>query len=320
MPAATLSLLVRTIRREASGVHSYELVDPLGADLPAVSAGSHVDVHVNGSTIRQYSLASDPANRKHYVIAVLREEAGRGGSRAMHESVHVGDRVQISAPRNAFALASDAQHHILIAGGIGITPLKAMAHALAADDASFELHYCAKTADHAAFREELSLHGKRVTHHFDNGNPTDGLDLAALLAAPAVGTHVYYCGPSGFMAACAAATAHWPAGSVHSEHFKVPTADADARPVLAPGSFTVQIASSGLEFVVPADRSVVDMMNENGVETDTSCISGLCGTCKTGYVAGEIDHQDYILSEDERAAFFTPCVSRATSAVLVLDR
>ena len=315
-----MSLLVRTIRREASGVHSYELVDPLGADLPAVCAGSHVDVHVDANTIRQYSLSSDPANRKHYVIAVLREEQGRGGSRAMHESIRVGDRVQIGAPRNAFALASDARRHILIGGGIGITPLKAMAHALAAGDAAFELHYCAKTADHAAFRDELAAHGERVTYHFDNGNPADGLDLAALLSAPADGTHVYYCGPSGFMAACAAATAHWPAGTVHSEHFSVPVAGADARPALAPGSFTVQIASSGLEFVVPADRSVVDMMNEHGVETETSCISGLCGTCKTGYLTGEIDHQDFILSDDERAACFTPCVSRATSAVLVLDR
>lgn len=316
----TLSLLVRQIRFEAVGVNSYELVDPAGAELPAVTAGTHIDLMLGDGIVRQYSLCNDPAERHRYVIAVLLEGEGKGGSRKLHETLHVQDRVQVSLPRNNFALAGGAGTHLLIGGGIGITPLKAMAHALASDGADFELHYCARSPEHASFRDELARLGDRgrVAFHYDGGNPADGLDITALLRGRAADTHVYYCGPPGFMAACAAATADWPAGTVHSEHFKAPEPAAQALNQDT-GASTVQIASTGLRLEIPYGRSMVDVLNDAGLDVETSCVSGLCGSCKVRYLSGEVDHQDFILSEDERAEYLTTCVSRAKGPVLVLD-
>ena len=313
--AERLTLLVRGVRLEATGVHSYELVDPDGGLLPHAAAGSHIDVHLPSGHIRQYSLANDPAERRRYLIAVLREQRGRGGSRAVHETLHVGDRIEIGVPRNAFRLAPEARRHILLAGGIGITPLKAMHHELAAANATYELHYCAKSRAHAAFVDDLEAAGARL--YFDGGDPKNGLDIASLLREPIDGAHVYYCGPPGFMAACAVATAHWPATSVHCEHFAVPTEASPAAEVGA--AFTIEIASTGMRLEVGPDQSIVDVLNDNGVAVETSCVSGLCGTCKVGYLAGTVDHRDFILDDSERSSFLTTCVSRASSPSLTLD-
>ncbi len=314
-----LSLLVRQIRFEAIGVNSYELVDPAGADLPAVTAGTHIDLMLGDGIVRQYSLCNDPAERHRYVIAVLLEGQGKGGSRRLHETLHVQDQVSVSLPRNNFALANGASQHVLIGGGIGITPLKAMAHALASRGAEFELHYCAKSPGHASFRNELAGLGVegRVAFHYDGGDPANGLDIAALLRGRAADSHVYYCGPRGFMAACAAATADWPAGTVHCEHFKAP--EPERAVVQGTEASMVQISSTGLRLEIPAGRSMVDVLNDAGLEVETSCVSGLCGSCKVRYLSGEVDHQDFILSEDERTEYLTTCVSRAKGPVLVLD-
>jgi len=314
-----LSLLVRQIRFEAVGVNSYELVDPTGAELPAVMAGTHIDLMLGDGIVRQYSLCNDPAERHRYVIAVLLEGQGKGGSRRLHETLHVQDHVSVSLPRNNFPLADGAGKHLLIGGGIGVTPLKAMAHVLAAKGADFELHYCARSPEHASFRDELTQLGAggHVAFHYDGGNTADGLDIAALLGGCAAGTHVYYCGPPGFMAACAAATAGWPSGTVHCEHFKAPEPERAA--IQDTGTSTVQIASTGLRLEIPASRSMVDVLNDAGLDVETSCVSGLCGSCRVRYLSGEVDHQDFILSEDERAEYLTTCVSRAKGPVLVLD-
>jgi vanillate O-demethylase ferredoxin subunit len=312
-----LALMVRQIRFEALGINSYELVHPEGEALPPWSAGSHLDIHLANGVIRQYSLCGDPADRFRYVIAVLREEAGRGGSRLLHDTLQVSHIVNVSLPRNNFAIAPDAARHLLIGGGIGITPLKAMAHELAAAGRPFTLVYCAKGPGHAAFREELEAAGARF--HFDGGDPARALDIAALLREAEAGTHVYYCGPGGFMKACAAAAAHWPAGSVHSEHFKAPAAVPLETPDDPDGAFMVTIASTGAMIDVPAHQNIVEALAAAGVEIETSCVSGLCGTCKIGYLQGDVDHRDYILSEDERAAFMTACVSRARRGTLLLD-
>ncbi len=315
-----LSLLVKQIRFEASGIHSYELVHPQGEELPPFSAGAHVDIHLPNGMTRQYSLCNSPAERHRYVIAVLRDDKGRGGSKALHDALRVQDLATVSAPRNNFALVPEATKVILLAGGIGVTPLKSMAHALDAAGIPFELHYCARNPGCAAFREELGIaweHGKLV-HHFDHGQPEDGLDIAGLLREPEEGTHLYYCGPAGFMQACAEASSHWPAGTVHFEHFKAPAAALDAA-ALAPGAFMLKIASSGAMLEVPADRSIADVLEQNGIRIETSCQAGLCATCKIRYLEGEVDHRDYILGDDEHKQFLTACVSRATSAVLVLD-
>jgi len=324
LPAATLPLLVRQIRFEASGVNSYELVDPNGHELPPATAGSHIDVHLGGGLTRQYSLCGDPADRRRYVVAVLREDAGSGGSRRLHETLRVQDLVSVGLPRNNFALAAGAERHLLVGGGIGITPLKTMAHTLAAAGADFRLHYCARSPEHAAFRDELiALGGEgRVAFHYDGGNTADGLDIAALLRTQDAGTHLYYCGPPGFMAACAAAAAHWPVGTVHCEHFKAPAATpapAAGLDVHAIETASVEIASTSLRLAIPPGVAVIDVLHEAGIMVETSCVSGLCGSCRVRYLSGEVDHQDYILSEDDRAEYLTTCVSRPKAGVLVLD-
>ncbi|WP_229411175.1 MULTISPECIES: PDR/VanB family oxidoreductase [unclassified Massilia] len=316
----TLSLLVRQIRFEASGINSYELVHPQGEALPPFSAGAHIDIHLPNGMTRQYSLCNSPAERHRYVIAVLRDEKGRGGSRALHEALRVQDLATVSGPRNNFELVPGAKKAILLAGGIGVTPLKSMAHALDAAGIPFELHYCARNPGCAAFREELGVawtHGKLV-HHFDHGKPEQGLDIAGLLREPEEGTHLFYCGPAGFMKACAEAASHWPAGAVHFEHFKAPEPAAGAK-ALAPGAFMVKIASSGAMLEVPADRSIADVLEQNNIRIETSCQAGLCATCKIRYLEGEVEHRDYILGDDEHGQFLTACVSRAASGLLVLD-
>lgn len=320
-----LSLLVRQIRFEATGINSYELVDPAGLDLPAFTAGAHLDVHLPDGVVRQYSLSNSPADRHRYVIAVLRDENGRGGSKSLHQSLQVQDVVSVSHPRNHFGLVAAARKVILLAGGIGVTPLKAMAHAL--DDAGvpFAFHYCARNDGCLAFRDVLAGPWQHGTSqfHLDDGIPGQGLDIAALLRDPEQGTHVFYCGPAGFMRACADASAHWPAQTVHCEHFKAPlpsTVPADG--VDAPraaGSFVIRIASTGAMIDVAPQTSIVDALDAAGVRIETSCQSGLCGTCKVRYLEGEVEHQDFILDDAEHAHYLTACVSRAKSAVLVLD-
>ncbi|MDE2478747.1 MAG: oxidoreductase [Betaproteobacteria bacterium] len=317
-----LELLVRQIRLEARNIHSYELVHPRGEELPGFEAGAHIDVQVAEGLVRQYSLSNPPGERHRYVIGVLRDEQGRGGSRALHDSWRVGARVRVSEPRNHFALRPGARRVLLLAGGIGVTPLKAMAHQLHARGADYELHYCARDEHSVAFADELraGLAPARVHLHLDGGDPSRGLDISALLARERrEGTQLYYCGPAGFMRACAAAAEAWPAGSVHCEHFKAPDKPAAAAGAPAAGGFTLQIASSGLRLQVPAQRSVVEVLREAGIEVPTSCEAGLCATCKTGYLQGEVDHQDCILGPEEQRTHFTPCVSRARSELLVLD-
>jgi vanillate O-demethylase ferredoxin subunit len=316
--ATVLKLQVRAIRLAADGIHAFELADPDGAALPPVEAGSHVDVHLPGGLVRSYSLAGDPAERGHWTLGVLRETKGRGGSQAMHERVRVGELLTVGAPRNAFALVPGAAHAVLVAGGIGITPIKAMAHTLMAQGASFELHYCARTPRNAAFAAELKslLPADRLHFHFDNGVPGQGLDITGLLHQQPAGGHLYYCGPGGFMAACAAASAHWAAGSVHSEHFKASEPAAKNAPN---ASFEVRLERKGITLSVLPDQSIVRAIELAGHRVPTSCLSGLCGACKTDYLEGDVEHNDFILTDDEKTRCMTLCVSRATSPLLVLD-
>lgn len=320
-PPTGLALVVRQIRFEANGINSYELADPAGAELPAFTAGAHIDIHLPNGIVRQYSLCNAPAERHRYVIAVLRDDKGRGGSAALHDCLHVQDIVHVSLPRNNFTLVPGAKKVVLVAGGIGMTPLKSMAHALEADGVPFELHYCSRNTACVAFKEQLDTTWEygQLHFHYDNGDPANGLDIAGLLSDPAPDTHVFYCGPAGFMQACAAASTHWPAGTVHFEHFKAPEPAADAPAALAPGSFMVKIASTGAMLEVPEDRSIADVLKEAGMHIETSCEAGLCATCKIRYLEGDVDHRDYILSDEEHGQFLTACVSRATGGVLVLD-
>lgn len=320
--SSILSLMVRQIRCEANGINSYELVDPDGNDLPAFSAGAHIDLHIKPGMVRQYSLCNDPAERHRYVIAVLRSDAGQGGSKTLHETVHVQDLIQVSAPRNHFPLEQNAKKAILLAGGIGVTPLKAMVHAIEALGMEYEMHYCARNASRAAFAEAFSSRGN-VHLHFDNGDPSQGLDVVRLLHVPQEYTHVYFCGPAGFMETCRQATRHWPNEAVHFEYFKAPVGDSgsacDTTQGTPDGSFNVKIASTGQMIAVEAGQTLADALVGAGIMLETSCVSGLCGTCKVRYLEGEVDHRDYILGPDEQSEYLTACVSRSRGELLVLD-
>lgn len=321
-----LQLTVRQIRAEGHGINSYEFVDPDGRELPPFQAGAHIDVHLGSGLTRQYSLSNDPAERNRYVIAVLHDPNGRGGSAAVHKQLHVRDKVSIGVPRNNFPLHDGAGKVILVAGGIGVTPLKSMAHALSASGRSFELHYCAKSREHIAFADELealATDGK-VHFHYDGGDPGKSLDIAKMLAERREpGTSVYYCGPGGFMSACAAATTGWDEGTVHFEHFKPPApakkaASADGSAQAA--GYVAVIQSTGQEIQVGQDQSLADALEAAGRVIETSCLSGLCGACKTRYVSGEVEHNDCILSGDEQAQYLTACVSKGKPGTrLVLD-
>lgn len=314
-----LQLQVCGIRLQAEGIHAFDLAHPEGDELPEVEAGAHVDVHLPGGLMRSYSLAGDPRDRSRWTLGVLREVKGRGGSRAMHEKVRVGEMITVGAPRNAFALDDDAQHSILLAGGIGITPIKSMAHTLASQGKSFELHYCARGSRHAAFANELRgfIAADRLHFHFDGGDPAKGLDISGLLAKVVDGSHVYFCGPGGFMKACAEAAQHWPKGTVHSEHFKAP--ELPKTDAGSDGSFEVKLARTGITVTVQPDQTIVRAIELAGHRVPTSCLSGLCGACKVDYLEGEVDHKDFILSEEEKSRSLTVCCSRAKSPCLVLD-
>jgi vanillate O-demethylase ferredoxin subunit len=237
----------------------------------------------------------------------------------LHDEVRVGHVLTVGAPRNAFALRAGASHSILLAGGIGITPLKAMAHVLAAQGRSFELHYCARSERHAAFVDELAalLPPGRLHLHFDGGDPARGLDIRALLARPSADRHLYYCGPRRFMECCAEASAHWPKGTVHSEHFKAPERQRLGFPPET--GFEVKLARAGVVIRVAPEQSIAHALERAGHAVPTSCLSGLCGSCKVDYLEGDVDHRDCVLSDKEKTRSLTTCVSRAKSASLVLD-
>jgi vanillate O-demethylase ferredoxin subunit len=315
------SLAVQVVRktREAHDIASFELARVDNAPLPAFSAGSHVDVQVPGGLTRQYSLCNDSGEQHRYRIAVLRDPASRGGSVAMHDAVHEGDILHISEPRNHFPL-HHAGRSLLFAGGIGVTPLLCMAQRLATIGADFALHYCTRSPERTAFAEEIkaSVFAGRVQFHFDSGPPSQKLNLEKLLAAPDAGTHVYVCGPTGFIDHVVGnARAHgWSSEQIHLEYFGAAPQD-----TTGDTAFDVKVASTGKTYRVEAGQSVVQALQSHGVEILTSCEQGVCGTCITRVLEGEPAHRDMYFTEEEHAKNdqFTPCCSRARSRSLVLD-
>jgi vanillate O-demethylase ferredoxin subunit len=321
--AAATTLTVRLVRKaaEAPDICSLELMAADGSALPSFSAGSHIDVHLPGGVVRQYSLCNDPAEAHRYLIAVLRDPASRGGSLAVHDAVKEGDELHISAPKNHFALAHEAKKSLLLAGGIGVTPILCMAERLAVTGADFEMHYATRSRERTAFVDRIQRSGfaDKVQFYFDDGRPAQVLDLDALLAKPEVGTHLYVCGPKGFMDAVlsTARAQGWDESQLHWEFF----AGVDATPRSGDEAFEVQLASSGRVIAVAPDKTVTRALAEAGVEVMVSCEQGVCGTCLTRVLGGTPDHRDAYLTAEEQAANdqFTPCCSRSKSARLVLD-
>ena len=312
---------VRVVRKvqEALDIASFELAAVDGAPLPPFAAGAHIDVHLHDGLVRQYSLCNDPRETHRYLIGVLRDPHSRGGSAAMHETVREGDVLRISAPKNHFPLVP-ARRSLLFAGGIGVTPILCMAERLAHAGADFAMHYCTREPARTAFRGRIlaSPFAGRVHFHTDTGAPEQKLDLLGLLIAPQPETHLYVCGPGGFIdhVVNSAKKLGWSGAQIHLEYFAAKTQDRSFD-----AAFDVKIASSGRTFSVPADRTVVAVLAEHGVEVPTSCGEGVCGTCITRVLDGAPAHRDAYFTEEEKARNdqFTPCCSRSLSPCLVLD-
>jgi vanillate O-demethylase ferredoxin subunit len=313
-----LIVRVDAITVEAARIRSFVLVDAAGGSLPAFEPGAHIDVQVPGGFTRQYSLC-DPPGEDHYRIAVLDVPGGRGGSAAMHAQVRPGDLLRISHPRNTFPLARDARHSILVAGGIGITPILSMAETLQRQDASFELYYCTKSAGDAAFLDRVMplVRAGRARLHHDLGRPGDHLDVAGMLQKVERGTHLYFCGPPGLMRAIRAATEHWPRGAVHWEYFGS-TEETPPAASLAT-AYSVRLVQAKRVIRVFPGQSILQAVRSAGMHWDSSCEAGVCGTCRVRYLSGCPDHNDYILTDEERREFVLVCCARVTDDSLVLD-
>jgi ferredoxin-NADP reductase len=305
-----MKLVVQAARHTTPNVLHLTLVHPHKPELPPWTPGAHVDLRLPDGGVRQYSLCGDPSDRSRYEIAIKREPSGRGASLWAHANLAPGAIAHVSAPRNHFPLVVDARRHVLIAGGIGVTPIVAMVRQLAADHANFELHLCVRSAKDAPLLPELrALCGERLHTWFSSESRR--FDFAAV-GAPEDGAHLYVCGPTRLIdpVMAAAADAGWPQGNVHTEVFK-PIVDADFKPE----PFDALIPSAGLVLHVPASKSLLDVLREHGLATVSSCELGVCGSCVCSYRAGRVIHRDAILPLASRQDRMTPCVSRAHVSV-----
>jgi ferredoxin-NADP reductase len=313
----SLTVLVADVRAEAKDVVTLELRAIGGGGLPTFSPGAHLDLHLPNGLVRNYSLSNDCRERNRYVIGVGRAADSRGGSSYVHNSIRAGDKLKISAPRNNFPLDENSRSFLFIAGGIGITPIMAMVRWCIANDKPWRLIYAARSRQRTAFYEELcALAASRVHFHFDD-ECGEVLDVAQTISSWSEGETIYCCGPAPLMDSVETLTEHLPAGTVQFEWFTVPESDEPRES----SSFTVKLERSGIEFEVPEQKSILEVLEEHGFEIPFSCREGLCGTCVTNVCSGEPDHRDYVLSDEERASgkMMTICCSRSKSPLLTLD-
>ncbi|MGQ4615631.1 2Fe-2S iron-sulfur cluster-binding protein [Nocardia sp. R7R-8] len=318
MTAARRSLLVTSVASEAAGVVSIELRHPEGAELPAWEPGAHIDLYLPSGLVRQYSLCSDPADRTRYRIAVLRVADGRGGSIEVHDTGLAGRELEVVGPRNHFPLAA-APNYLLIAGGIGVTPLLTIACRLARQGQRWSMIYGGRSRTSMAFIDELTALGGLVdiVPQDERGLP----DLATAVRACPPGTAVYCCGPEAMLRVVQSLCAtHLPAGALHIERFAAAAPDSAGR-ACANQDFEVELARSGRVLTVPADRTVLDAVLDAQPGTPYSCTEGYCGTCEVTVLGGTPDHRDDVLTDAERESGKTMmiCVSRARSRRLILD-
>ena len=314
----SLSVRLKQIRHEADGISSYELVAPEGGSLPPFTAGAHVDLQLPDGLVRSYSLVNAPSETHRYLIAVYRDEASRGGSSWMHQVPRVGDLLTISEPINHFPLTEDAANSIFIAGGIGITPIVAMASHLQELGRSWHLHYAARSPAQAAFADALgglaAQSGAALNLHFSSQKP-GRLDIETIVAEAPAGTHLYCCGPTGMIEDFLKACARLPPALVHVERF------AATQEAATEGGYEVVLKRSQRSFKVEAGKTILDTLLDNGVDAMYACSQGVCGTCMTNVIEGVPDHRDEYLTDEEKAANKTImiCCSGSRSARLVLD-
>lgn len=311
---ARLCLRIRAIREEAQGIHSFELAAADGAPLPPFTAGAHVTLHLPVGLARSYSLVNPGRDGAPYVIAVNRDAASRGGSRYLHERARVGDVLEADGPRNLFALQEDAPASVFIAGGIGITPVRAMVRRLDELGRPWQLHYCARSREAAAFLAEFEGDA-RVQLYFDHGPGQRRLNIGAVLAGLPADAHVYCCGPAAMLDDYLAHAASLPPDRVHYERFAAEQAQATG------GGYRVQLARSGRSVTVQPGQTILQALLDAGLQPPHSCMQGVCGSCETPVLAGRPDHRDQVLTEREKAQGRTMmiCCSGSLDEELVLD-
>jgi len=305
---------LRTIRWEADGINSYLLEPMPGETLPTFDAGAHIDLQLAQGLTRSYSLVNDPATTDYYEIAVHHAIDGRGGSRHIHENWRVGEILEVSAPKNNFPMDERASHTVLIAGGIGITPMLPMIARLEALGKPWELHYVAANRHRAAYVDRVEDY-EQAELIFDGETTGVRLDLKAITAAAPAHAHLYCCGPGGMLDAFVALCADRPKDHVHIEYFSAETE------LAVEGGYTLELRKSGKTIAVEEGETMLDALLSAGVNVGFACSEGVCGTCEVRVLDGVPDHRDHFLSEDEKAAnkAVMVCCSGSKTANLVLD-
>lgn len=318
MVPSHMRVRIHCIRYEARDVLSFSLRSPEG-NLPLWTPGSHIDVHLPNGLVRSYSLSNAHPSNEEYRFTVQLDSATRGGSKAMHETLRVGQFLEITPPRNNFELCETAERSVFFAGGIGVAPLIPMTQRLSDLGRRWTVYYCIRTPDRAAHVEELeraaALNSSNLILNYDEIPGGRMLDLPALIGALKGDTHLYCCGPDGMLNSFRKAAAAFPSEQVHFEYFSSPV-EAESG-----GGFIVELAKSGREINVKPGQTILEALRDAGVEVASSCEEGVCGTCETRVLAGKPEHRDLILSERERAESRTMmiCCSGSLSDRLVLD-
>jgi len=316
-----LTLNVASIRQETPDIKVMELVPANGGTLPAFTAGAHIDIYADGDKKRSYSLANNPDERHRYVIGVLRETDSRGGSIWMHENLKVGDTLKVAPPLSNFNLVEEVDaEHILVAGGIGITPILSMGYRLKKLGAKFTLHYCTKSPEQTAFLDEVKkVFGKNIKFHHDGGDPKSGIKLNVLFSNQPDNAHLYICGPTGLMdALIEVASCKWPDDAVHHEYFAAKKTESRWHNE----EFEVSLSRQKKILTIPSDKSILEVIQRAGIPVDSSCEDGICGTCEVGLLNGEAEHRDSVLTKKEKEdnSKIMICISRAKKGQrLVLD-
>lgn len=308
-----LNMRVSARRNLTEHISEFTL-EPVGdMDLPGFTPGAHLTVETPSGAMRRYSLVNDGTSPDKYVIAIKREDASRGGSISMHDEATEGTELRVSAPENTFEL-TEAKEYLLIAGGIGVTPIYAMGQHLAREDIPYKVIYCTRSEEETAYLGEIKeLFGDRLTLHHDGGDIREVYDFWDHFEEPK-NMKVYCCGPAPMLEEIESISGHWPEGRVIFENFKpVEVVREDDT------AFGVKLKKSGKTVRVPEDRSILEALRDVGIASVSSCESGTCGTCKTRLVSGNADHRDMVLMDDEKCDYIMICVSRSKGEELVLD-
>lgn len=310
----TLRMRVTSIRYAAADINLYEMRPVDKTALPRVEPGAHIDVHLPNGIMRQYSLVTADGDCGAYVVGIKRDRASRGGSAFMHDKLRVGQTLDVGGPRNHFPLDETVQHTVLIAGGIGITPIWAMAQRLMKLGRSFELHYACRERREAAFLDQLETM-PQVRLHADIEHDGRPLDLTAIVARAPRGAHYYCCGPLPMLTAYEAATASLDPACVHAEYFTPKAAAA------CEGGYVVELHRTGQTFSIPEGKTILQVLRDAGVAAPYSCEEGICGACQVKVMSGMPDHRDSILSDREKQAGDTMliCCSGSKTEKLVID-